>query len=143
MISYKDKTFCSAPCAETSCSRQFTNADREDAAEWWKGFSLDGGPPIAFSDFSGNCSDYNAIEEYHQDENGEYHREDGPAMILSDGSLHWLIHGRRHRTDGPAIDGPSLVMWYIRGFSYTFDQWCRNVGASEKEKALLLLKYKI
>jgi hypothetical protein len=47
---------------------------------------------------------------------GLWHREDGPALILSDGSCVYYQHGRRHRTDGPAVDMASgHKEWWIDG----------------------------
>lgn len=34
-------------------------------------------------------------------ETGKFHCEDGPAIILSDGSFTYLLHGQEYRTDGP------------------------------------------
>jgi hypothetical protein len=34
---------------------------------------------------------------------GKLHREDGPAIIESDGSEYWYKNGKLHREDGPAI----------------------------------------
>lgn len=39
----------------------------------------------------------------HLDNQGRYHREDGPAYEADDGSWAWYKHGRLHRTDGPAV----------------------------------------
>jgi hypothetical protein len=41
------------------------------------------------------------------DENGEIHREDGPAFISAHGDKQWEIHGINHRLDGPAIEWAS------------------------------------
>jgi hypothetical protein len=50
------------------------------------------------------------------DENDELHKEDGPAVIWSDGSEFWYLHGQLHRIDGPAIEFPNgYKMWYIDG----------------------------
>jgi hypothetical protein len=39
------------------------------------------------------------------DDAGEWHREDNlPAVILKNGDKFYFEHGKRHRTDGPAID---------------------------------------
>lgn len=34
---------------------------------------------------------------------GEYHKEDRPAIEVSDGSYHWYLNGVRHRNNGPAL----------------------------------------
>ena len=50
------------------------------------------------------------------DENGAFHREDGPAVEGFDdqnGYKAWYIHGKRHREDGPAlITVAGTRMWY-------------------------------
>jgi len=44
------------------------------------------------------------------------HREDGPAVLLSDGTEEWYFEGRLHRTDGPAkIDSSGKLSWYTHG----------------------------
>lgn len=53
MLCYRDMTFCSANCATTNCSRQFTDEDRIKSEIWWKG--CEGDPPVAFADFSAGC----------------------------------------------------------------------------------------
>lgn len=48
--------------------------------------------------------------------NGKCHREDGPAVIWANGDKHWLLHHKRHRLDGPAImrlDGTNE--WWVNG----------------------------
>jgi hypothetical protein len=35
MISYKDKTFCIAACANRECPRKYTEDVRKQAEEWW------------------------------------------------------------------------------------------------------------
>lgn len=54
MMCFRDMTFCSAKCLNTSCPRQFDDEQRAAARKWWKG----DGAPIAFSDFSGTCPEY-------------------------------------------------------------------------------------
>lgn len=47
---------------------------------------------------------------------GKIHREDGPAVIFPTGSMVWFIKNKIHRTDGPAIvysDGNKE--WYHKG----------------------------
>jgi hypothetical protein len=46
--------------------------------------------------------------------NDRYHREEGPAITLADGSELWYLYGTLHREEGPAItlaDGTEL--WYL------------------------------
>ena len=36
--------------------------------------------------------------------NGEYHREDGPAIEWASGTKKWFLNGNLHREDGPAVE---------------------------------------
>ena len=58
MLCYRDRTFCSSDCTNTSCWRYLSPTDEIRAKE------LD--LPVAYSDFSGDCPGY--IPEV---ENGE------------------------------------------------------------------------
>ncbi len=55
--------------------------------------------------------------------NGKRHRTDGPAVEFADGSKEWWINDKRHRTDGPACE-------YTNGskFWYVNDKRHRNDG---------------
>jgi hypothetical protein len=81
---------------------------------------------------------YNSI--FHTNEDGQYHREDGPAIIHTCGTMFWFLNGKRHREGGLAAiymphetkewylndrlhreDGPAVELydgskyWYING----------------------------
>ena len=48
--------------------------------------------------------------------NGKIHREDGPAVERASGYKAWYNNGKAHREDGPAIeyvDGPKE--WWLNG----------------------------
>lgn len=51
-----------------------------------------------------------------KDENGEHHREDGPAVI-NHGRVHWYRHGKLHCICGPAVRGrqSSQNEWWVNG----------------------------
>jgi hypothetical protein len=54
--------------------------------------------------------------------NGEYHREDGPAIEYVDGSKHWIIYGEYHRENGPAIECPDgSKFWYLNNILHRED----------------------
>lgn len=56
MISFRDRTFCSAKCSNTDCPRQYTDALHQQARSWW---SHDpDNAPVAFSDFKEGCKEY-------------------------------------------------------------------------------------
>jgi hypothetical protein len=54
--------------------------------------------------------------EVYRDENGELHREDGPAIEYADGGKDWYWYGKCHRQDGPAYeDANGFKVWYWHG----------------------------
>ena len=56
---------------------------------------------------------YNDRVEY-QNSDGKRHRTDGPAIEYANGTKYWYINGKRHRTDGPAIKyANGDKHWYI------------------------------
>lgn len=54
MICYKDMTFCRSDCLNRECHRHFGEKERAGAKEWWGSDEA----PIAFSDFSTKCTEY-------------------------------------------------------------------------------------
>ena len=61
--------------------------------------------------------EYLVLNEYRND-NGNLHREDGPAAVWRDGSAQWWIDGKRHRLDGPAVvQVNGINYWYLDGDS--------------------------
>ena len=65
----------------------------------------------SYIDHDGDISWYNEI--------GEWHREDGPAIISINGDVEW---------------------WY-NDTQYTFDGWCIVLNKTDEEKMLLRLRY--
>jgi len=59
MLAYKDMTFCSAKCANPTCERNLTEAEREKAIKWWGSKDF----PIALSDFSSDCDKYIEVND--------------------------------------------------------------------------------
>ena len=50
------------------------------------------------------------------------HREDGPAIEMSNGNREWWIDGRRHREDGPAVECyDGTKRWYKDGYLHRDD----------------------
>jgi hypothetical protein len=48
--------------------------------------------------------------------NGDYHREDGPAVEYPDGYKAWYLNGKLHRVNGPAVEYPNGNKdWYLNG----------------------------
>lgn len=100
-----------------------------------------------------------------------FHREGAPAKYSKDLfeiCEEYYLHGNRHREDGPAIvrhkiapfNFPNNISiseriseymrqgqqchyeWYWLGRKCSFKEWLDLAGLPEKERALLLLKYK-
>ena len=64
---------------------------------------------------------------------GKYHREDGPAIEWPWGSKEWYLNGKLHREDGPATEwAGGIKAWWLNGRRYD--------GIAAWAKALL--KYK-
>ena len=76
---------------------------------------------------------------------GIYHREDGPALIRSNGYKVWYVHGVPHRLDGPAVIFPEGIKeWNINGLNATdiITDWANENdidldNLSEVDKALI------
>lgn len=54
---------------------------------------------------------------------GQYHREDGPAIIYPSGRKDWYLRDKLHRLDGPAVEAGKdthlkIDSWYINGVKY-------------------------
>jgi hypothetical protein len=50
--------------------------------------------------------------------------------------------GERHREDGPAMIGTDGVMqWILNDIMYTFDEWLIKLNKNEGDKMLLRLQY--
>jgi len=57
---------------------------------------------------------FGAIE--YRNEQGLFHREDGPAIEYADGAKEWRQHGKLHRLDGPAIElVDGYKEWWVNG----------------------------
>jgi hypothetical protein len=65
----------------------------------------------SYVDRVGNISWYN--------KHGEWHREDGPAVIYSNGEVEWMING----------------------YNYTFAEWLIELNKPDEDKMLLRLQY--
>lgn len=47
---------------------------------------------------------------------GKRHREDGPAIIYTNGTIIWYLNGEKHRIGGPAVEyGNGQKKWYQDG----------------------------
>ena len=62
------------------------------------------------------------MAERFYDENGELHRDDGPAVINDNGSQAWYKHGKLHRIGGPAtIHANGDEGWFVDGKLHRLD----------------------
>jgi hypothetical protein len=56
--------------------------------------------------------------------NGKRHRTDGPAIEDANGSKSWWINGKLHRVDGPAVEyANGDKWWYINGKEYSEEEF--------------------
>ena len=66
--------------------------------------------------------------------NGKLHREDGPAIEWLNGTKLWYINDLRHREDGPAIEYTNgSVEWFYNDVKY-------DVNSAEELMIAVLLK---
>lgn len=65
------------------------------------------------------------------------------VRIYDDGTKEYYNEdGELHRTTGPAAEWANGERrWFLNGEKLTIFEWCDRMGKSEKEKAILLLKY--
>ena len=60
--------------------------------------------------------------------NGQFHRDDGPAIEFSDGTKFWYLNGELHREDGPAEEwSDGTKIWYLNG------KWHRENGPAMED----------
>ena len=63
---------------------------------------------------------------------GNLHREDGPAIERPDGSKFWSLNGQYHREDGPAIEWPwGLKNWYLNGKEFSESEWKKKMSKKQ------------
>lgn len=70
---------------------------------------------------------------YYQNEFG-YHREDGPAIILPDRKI-WMINGKKHRLDGPAVEGKNVESYYINDELFSREKFIQKILNDNMKKA--------
>ena len=75
--------------------------------------------------------------KYWELSNGKFHREDGPAIVYTNGDKQWCINGDYYREDGPAIeyfDGDKF--WYLNNVEYTEMGHKQEMRSRKLEKIL-------
>jgi hypothetical protein len=72
---------------------------------------------------------YTLAGKYHyKDEDMKVlHREDGPAIEFNDGGREWMIDGKLHRTNGPA------VIWVVKGEPDYLEYWINGEMLTKEE----------
>ncbi len=77
-----------------------------------------------------------------ENEDGQYHREDGPALMWSVGSRYWYRNGMRHREDGPAsISTIGEYGWYLDNELYSLNEYVAKIFGDTPEATAFLLKW--
>lgn len=76
MISYRDRSFCSAFCGTVDCSRRWTSQLQAAAEKWWnpENNPEKHGAPVSFANFAPTCPEYCQPDPENQD-----HRELNPG----------------------------------------------------------------
>ena len=66
-------------------------------------------------------------------QNGELHREDGPAMEYANGDKYWYKEGKYHRIDGPAVElANGDKYWYLDNIKYTEAEFKKKMAKNSK-----------
>jgi hypothetical protein len=89
--------------------------------------------------------DYTGIVVYHSNRyyylNGITHRDDGPAVELSNGDRYWYLNGKRHRVNGPAVEcSNGDKYWYLNNVYYPQEEWFERLSEEDKENAIWNLR---
>ncbi len=59
--------------------------------------------------------------------NGQFHREDGPAVEYTNGTKEYYVNGKRHREGGPAIEHPDGSKdYYLNGNLYPKEDYYKQ-----------------
>jgi hypothetical protein len=69
--------------------------------------------------------------------NGDFHREDGPAIEYNNGSKQWWLNGLRHRENGPAVEwGDGDKAWYLNDIWHTEQEYKYEMRSRKLTKLL-------
>ena len=84
-----------------------------------------------------DIDDYGTVRYYN--EQGQLHREDGPARVYADGTKSWYINGKRHREDGPAVEwSDGDKEWYLNEQQITEQEFNEYILKKRLQKILEL-----
>ena len=71
------------------------------------------------------------------DEFGEMHREDGPAIERANGDKMWFLNGEVHREDGPAFDyANGAKEWFLNGEKTTAIEVFKQANDEQRKHML-------
>jgi hypothetical protein len=80
------------------------------------------------------CTTNEMGTKFWRNKEGEYHREDGPAIENDLGTKCWYKNGKLHREDGPAVeDAAGNKFWYINGLLHREGGPAREFADGSKE----------
>ena len=75
------------------------------------------------------------FNKYWKNKEGQYHREDGPAIEYSNGTRIWFKNGLKHREDGPAIVWEDWThRYYLNGICYTKEESWKEIQKIKEER---------
>lgn len=64
------------------------------------------------------------------------------SRITPSGTKYWQVNGIIHREDGPAVIlHNGTQKWWFDDQEYPFDKWCEVANISDEQKCELKLKY--
>jgi hypothetical protein len=70
--------------------------------------------------------------------NGKRHRTDGPAVERPNGTKEWWLNGNLHRIDGPAIEwADGSKMWFLNGNEVSWREVFKKASNLEIELRIL------
>ena len=62
--------------------------------------------------------------------------------IYKDGDKAWYLDGEFHREDGPAIEyADGSKEWWLNDKIYSFDEWLEKLNIPDDDKLFLKLKW--
>jgi hypothetical protein len=74
---------------------------------------------------------------------GAKRQPNGSYILPDSGTIHWYNdEGDFHRTDGPAVTRLNgCSSWYLNGNRYPFKEWLPRTPIPDEQKLLLRLQY--
>ena len=87
------------------------------------------------------CTTHVSGDKYWRNKEGQFHRDDGPAIELPNGKKEWYQNGELHHIDGPAVEyADGEKEFYVRGeYCKTFKQFFDAIPEENREAALLFI----